>query len=283
MKKLFKFITAGLMIFGLAACGGGGDSTADSDGGSKSSDKDPLTEIKDAGVLKVGLSADFAPFEFHALIDDKDKVVGADIDMVNAIADELGVKVEIMDMDFDAVLTALQQGKVDIAASGISATPERQKTFDFSVNYYNPPQVLVINKKNADAITSIDDLKGKKVGAQKGSIQEDIVKDQLPDSNLVSVAKVPNLIVELNQGSIDGLVLEKTIAEAYISQNQDLQLSDAELKSSEDEAYSIAMPKDSGDLKKEIDKIVQKLVDEGKIDEFVQNNVKVANESAVEE
>lgn len=282
MKKLFKFLAAGLMVFGLAACGGGGN-TADS-GSSKDagSDKDYLSEIKDKGVLKVGLSADFSPFEFHALVDGKDKVVGADVDLVNAIADELGVKVEIMDMDFDAVLTALQQGKVDIAASGISATPERQKSFDFSINYYNPPQVLVINKKNADSFTSTDALSGKKVGAQKGSIQEDVVKDQFPDSNLVSVAKVPNLIVELNQGSIDGLVLEKTIAESYISQNKDLQLADFDLKSSEDEAYSIAMPKDSGKLKTEIDKIVQDLIDEGKIDEFVSKNVQLANDSEVE-
>lgn len=282
MKKLLKLAAAGLMIFGLAACGGGG-STSDSSSASKaSSDKDPLQSIKDAGVLKVGLSADYSPFEFHALIDGKDKIVGADVDLMNAIGKELGVKVEFMDMDFDAVLTALQQGKVDMAASGISATPERKESFDFSINYYNPPMVLVINKKNADTITSVDDTKGKKIGAQKGSIQEDIVKDKMPDANLVSVAKVPNLVVELKQGSIDGLVLEKTIADSYISQNSDLQLSEVEFEADKDEAFSVAMPKNSGDLKTEVDKIVQKLLDEGKIDEFVEKNVKVADESAVE-
>ncbi|MDH6363650.1 polar amino acid transport system substrate-binding protein [Enterococcus sp. PF1-24] len=275
MKKFLSLLATGLMVMTMAACGN--DAKAES---SKTTEQDSLTAIKEAGVLKVATSADFAPFEFHALVDGKDKIVGADVDLIAELAKDLGVEVEYMDMEFNAVLTALQQGKVDIAISGISATLERQESFDFSVNYYNPPQVVVINKKNADVYTDLASLKGKNVGAQKGSIQEDIVTAQLPDSTKVSVPKVPNLIVELNQGSIEALVLEKTIAESYIYQNPDLMLAEIELTSSEDEAYAIALPKDSGDLKTEIDKSIQKLIDNGQIEEFVDKNIQLANQQA---
>ena len=273
MKKILSGVAAVALLFMLGACGGSQKSEGDSQ--SKA-----LDAIKDAGVLKVGMSADFAPFEFHSMVDGKDKIVGADVDLANAIADDLGVDIEFMDMEFNAVLSSLEQGKVDIAISGISATPERKKSFDFSDNYYNPPQKVIVNKKNADKFTSIDSLKGKKVGAQKGSVQEDVVKQQLPDAQMVSVAKVPNLIIELNQGSIDALVVEETVGASYISQNPDLQFANIDLKSSKDEAYSIALPKDSGTLKTEIDKIIKKLNDSGKIEEFVQKNIELANKNA---
>lgn len=273
MKKILSGVAAVALLFMLGACGGSQKSEGDSQ--SKA-----LDAVKDAGVLKVGMSADFAPFEFHSMVDGKDKIVGADVDLANAIADDLGVDIEFMDMEFNAVLSSLEQGKVDIAISGISATPERKKSFDFSDNYYNPPQKVIVNKKNADKFTSIDSLKGKKVGAQKGSVQEDVVKQQLPDAQMVSVAKVPNLIIELNQGSIDALVVEETVGASYISQNPDLQFANIDLKSSKDEAYSIALPKDSGTLKTEIDKIIKKLNDSGKIEEFVQKNIELANKNA---
>ncbi|WP_122646865.1 transporter substrate-binding domain-containing protein [Enterococcus mediterraneensis] len=273
MKKILSGVAAVALLFMLGACGGSQKSEGDSQ--SKA-----LDAVKDAGVLKVGMSADFAPFEFHSMVDGKDKIVGADVDLANAIADDLGVDIEFMDMEFNAVLSSLEQGKVDIAISGISATPERKKSFDFSDNYYNPPQKVIVNKKNADKFTSVDSLKGKKVGAQKGSVQEDVVKQQLPDAQMVSVAKVPNLIIELNQGSIDALVVEETVGASYISQNPDLQFADIDLKSSKDEAYSIALPKDSGTLKTEIDKIIKKLNDSGKIEEFVQKNIELANKNA---
>ncbi|MGM0123859.1 polar amino acid transport system substrate-binding protein [Enterococcus sp. AZ194] len=277
MKKYFGIILSVVAICILTACGDGGKTS--SSGGANKEETNQLAAIKKAGVLKVGTSADFAPFEFHKMVDGKDEIVGADVDMVKKIAEELGVKVEFIDMEFSAVLTALQQGKIDIAISGISATEERQKTFDFSVNYYNPPQKVMINKKNADAYTSIDSLSKKKVGAQKGSIQESVVKEQIGDAQIVSVAKVPNLVIELNQGSIDALVVEETIGAAYIAQNADLMFADIDLVSNEDEAYAIALPKGSTELKTELDKILEGLIKDGTVEEYVQKNSKLANES----
>ena len=279
MKKLMSgFITVAALLT-LAACGNGGSSSTDS---SKKGDQNQLEAIKSAGVLNVATSADFAPFEFHALIDGKDQIVGADIDLVNEIAKELGVKVNVIDLEFNAVLTALSQGKADIAVSGISATDERKQTFDFTDNYFTPEQKIVIKKDNTDALSAIDDFSGKKVGAQKGSIQEAVVQNQLADSQLVSIAKVPNLINELKQGSIDGLVLESAVADSYVAQNDDLAVADIALEASPDDSYAIALPKGSTELKDELNRILKELNDKGTINEYVQKNTDLANENAAE-
>lgn len=281
MKKLFGALVVLTGILVLGACGNGGSSSTGSSSASGSADNQ-LEAIKAAGVLNVATSADFAPFEFHALIDGKDTIVGADIDMVNEIADRLGVEVNILDLDFNAVLTALQQGKADIAVSGISATDERKQTFDFTDNYFTPEQKLVVNKNNESAFDSIESLSGKKVGAQNGSIQEMIVQDQLADSQLVSIAKVPNLVNELKQGSIDGLVLESAVAESYVAQNDDLVITDVALEASEGDSYAIALPKGSTELQEELNSILKELIEDGTIDEYVQKNTDLANENAAQ-
>lgn len=269
MKKFLTSLAIVGVCFLLTACGG-------------KKEEDKLAAIKESGVLKVGTSAEFAPFEFHTMVDGKDKIVGADMDLAQALADKLGVKLKIEDMEFNAVLATLKEGKVDLGIAGISATPERQKSFDFSANYYNPPQKVVINKKNAANYNSIASLKGKKIGAQKGSIQEDIVKEQMQDPQIVSVAKVPNLILEVKQGSIDALVVEETVGAAYIAQNPELQFATIDLKSSEDEAYAIAMHKGSDTLKSEIDKIIKELIDSGEIEKYVNENTAIANKTTKE-
>lgn len=125
-------------------------------------------------------------------------------------------------------------------------------------------------------------MKDKNVGAQKGSIQEDIVKTQLKDSKLVSIEKVPNMVIEVNSGSLDAMVVEKTIAESYVEQNPDLMIANIDLKASDDEAFAIALPKSSDQFQTELNKIIKKLSDEGKIDEFVKQNHELAEKSAKE-
>ncbi|MEG1503310.1 transporter substrate-binding domain-containing protein [Enterococcus sp. 22-H-5-01] len=277
MKKITGLVITLAALFTLAACGGSSSST---DASSSAKTEDQLAAIKKSGVLKVATSADYAPFEFHTMVDGKDKIVGADIDLVNEIAKELGVKAEVSDMSFNTVLASLNQGKSDIAISAISATKERKEQFDFTDNYYNPPQVVIINKKNKDKFTSLDSLKDQQVGAQKGSIQEDIVKTQIKDAKLVSIEKVPNMVVEVNSGSLDAMVVEKTIAESYVQQNPDLMVADIDLEPSSDEAFAIALPKGSEELQTELNKIIKKLNDEGKIDEYVKTNHELAEKSA---
>lgn len=275
MKKFFGMLT---VLFALATLGACGSSNTTAQG----QEKDQLAAIKKSGVLKVATSADYAPFEFHTMVDGKDKIVGSDIDLAKAIAKELGVKAEVSDMNFNTVLASLKEGKADLAISAISATDERKQQFDFTDNYYNPPQVVIINKKNKEIYRNANDLKDKNVGAQKGSIQEELVKTQLKGAKLVTIDKVPNMIVEVNQGSLAATVVEKTIAESYIAQNPDLMIADISLEPAPDEAFAIALPKESSELQKELNQIIKKLNDEGKIEEFIQKNNELAEKTATE-
>lgn len=275
MKKFFGMLT---VLFALATLGACGSSNTTAQG----QEKDQLAAIKKTGVLKVATSADYAPFEFHTMVDGKDKIVGSDIDLAKAIAKELGVKAEVSDMNFNTVLASLKEGKADLAISAISATDERKQQFDFTDNYYNPPQVVIINKKNKEIYRNANDLKDKNVGAQKGSIQEGLVKTQLKGAKLVTIDKVPNMIVEVNQGSLAATVVEKTITESYIAQNPDLMIADISLEPAPDEAFAIALPKESSQLQKELNQIIKKLNDEGKIEEFIQQNNELAEKTAAE-
>lgn len=283
MKKVMKWTVMLTAVLVLGACGSGkatGSSDTKESAGAATDKSGKLAAIKEAGVIRVGTSADFPPFEFHTMVDGKDQIVGADVDMVNAIAKELGVEVKWSDTDFDTMLASLQAGNLDMGVSGISATEDRKANMLFTENYYVPKQNVVINKDNVDKYTEISDFNGKKVGAQKGSIQEGIVQAQFTDSQLVSIAKIPNLVMEVKSGSLDGLVLEDKIAASYVAQNDDLAIADVEVKSTDDESYSIALPKGSEDLQTELNTILKKLIDEGKIDEFVEKNDKLANEKA---
>ncbi|MGT4665852.1 transporter substrate-binding domain-containing protein [Enterococcus hirae] len=275
MKKFFGMLT---VLFALATLGACGSSNTTAQG----QEKDQLAAIKKSGVLKVATSADYAPFEFHTMVDGKDKIVGSDIDLAKAIAKELGVKAEVSDMNFNTVLASLKEGKADLAISAISGTDERKQQFDFTDNYYNPPQVVIINKKNKEIYRNANDLKDKNVGAQKGSIQEELVKTQLKGAKLVTIDKVPNMIVEVNQGSLAATVVEKTIAESYIAQNPDLMIADISLEPAPDEAFAIALPKESSQLQKELNQIIKKLNDEGKIEEFIQQNNELAEKTVTE-
>lgn len=236
-----------------------------------SSSKDTLEKVQDKGTLTVALNPHFAPFEFKTIQNGKDTIVGADVEIAKAIADELGVKVKFSEMSFDNVLANVQSGKADIAISGISATEERQKIFDFSDTYYESETVLVVKKDATGTYKQTGDFAKKSVAVQKGSIQENIAKANLSDANVVSLAQPGEAINELKFGQVEGVVLEKAIAQGYVDQNSDLAVSDITLKSDSKDAYAVAMPKGSDKLKAKVNKVIAKLKKEGKIDSYVQD------------
>ena len=256
-KKLLLGLAGIFALTSLAAC---------------SSSTNTLDKVKNKGTLTIALNPHFAPFESKPIQDGKDTIAGADIEIAKAIGDELGVKVKFSEMSFDNVLASVQSGKADIAISGISATKERQKIFDFSDTYYDSETVLLV-KKDATEKTykQISDFSKKSIAVQKGSIQENIAKANLLDANVVSLAQPGEAINELKSGQVEGVVLEKAIAKGYVDQNSDLTMSDIALKSDSNDAYAVAMPKGSDDLKAKVNKIIAKLKKEGKIDSYVQD------------
>ncbi|HEM3696199.1 TPA: transporter substrate-binding domain-containing protein [Streptococcus suis] len=256
-----KIVKTGLVIttsLSLVACA------------SNESTDNSLKNVQDKGTLVVALSPEYAPFEFRTLVDGKDTIVGADIELAKEIGKELGVEIEFSAMSFDNVLNSVQNGKVDLAISGISATEERAKVFDFSIPYYTSTNKLIINKANSSQFTSISSLESAKIGVQKGSIQEKIANDLLPNASKVSISSNGELVNELKAGKIDGIIFEEPIAKAYVAKNDDLLIVDTEIESNYTDAYAIALPKGSTALKEKVDAVIEKLVSEGKFDTFVQ-------------
>ncbi|TLS51103.1 transporter substrate-binding domain-containing protein [Paenibacillus antri] len=270
-----------LAVF-VSACGGG-NATGDGSQGAGGVEEPPvetpaeqpsgetanaLEAIKASGQLRVGTSADYPPYEFHAIVDGKDQIIGFDIEIIKEVAKDLGVELSLTDMGFDGLLTALQSGNLDMVISGMTPTPERAEAVDFSDVYYVAIQKVIVRAEDKATYTSVESLAGKKVGAQLGAIQEGIVTDQMPQSELRALSKLPDLVLDLKSGNVEALVVEEPVANAYIAANPELVLADIQLE--QDEAGSaIAMPKGSAALVEAVNATLKRLADEGKIDQFV--------------
>ena len=255
MKKFWFILTALVATCFLVACSG-------------SQGVSPKT-IKEKKKIVVATESEFAPFEFKSLVNGKDTLVGADIELAKAIGEKLGVKVEFSVMSFDNVLANVQSGKADIAIAGISVTDERKKVYDFSDSYYTSENVVIVKKDKVNDYTSTDSLAKQTVGTQKGSVQETVAKKQIPKASVVSLASNGEMINELKSGQLQAVVLEKALAEGYIAQNDDLTLANFNLKSDGTDAYAVATRKGSDDLLKEINAVIKETKDSGKFDQWL--------------
>lgn len=173
-----------------------------------------LTKIEKAGVVRVGVSPDYAPYEFHSTASGKDKIVGFDITMDKLLAKRLGVKLKLVQMDNDALLAALESGKVDLVVSGITPTPERDKMVDFTIPYFNDPNVVLVKKADKNKFKSLSSFKNAKIGAQITTIQEDQAKKYLKGATVTSLKKVTDEAAQLSQGKLDGIVVPTTTAKS---------------------------------------------------------------------
>ncbi|MBM7642415.1 transporter substrate-binding domain-containing protein [Streptococcus loxodontisalivarius] len=258
LKKMLLGALAALSIVTLVACS------------SSSSSTNELESIKKAGKLVVAVSPDYAPFEFKALVDGKDTVVGADIQLAQAIADKIGVELEVSTMSFNNVLSSVKSGKADLAISGLSVTEERKKAFTFSDSYYETENAILVRADQVSNYTSLDNFSGKKVAVLKGTIEETLSKDQLSDSNIVSLTTTGEAINELKSGTVDAVDLEKPVAEGYLSQNSDLALASVALTVSDGDAKAVAMPKTGSDeLADVVNEVIKDLKDNGTYKQYI--------------
>lgn len=259
IKKISSVIVALTMVVSLSAC------TKKTDASTASA----LDKIKKSKKLVLGTSADYAPYEFHKTVDGKDTIIGFDIAIAKEVAKDLGVELEIKDVKFDGLLAALQSGNVDMVMAGMTPTEERKKNVDFSKVYYTAVQEIIVRTEDKDKFNSIDDFKGKKIGVQKGSLQEEIAKDQMKDSELKSLGKVTDLVLELKNKKVDAIIVEKPVADAYVSKNPDMSLAKAKVKESEDGGSAVAIKKGSEDFVNAVNKTLDRLINEKSIEKFV--------------
>lgn len=236
-------------------------------------------KIKERGELRVGLSADYAPMEFEHTVNGKTEYAGVDIDLAKKIAKDNNLKLKIVNMSFDSLLGALKTGKIDIIISGMTSTPERKKQVDFSDSYMMTKNIMLVKKDKVNEYKDIKDFNNKKVGAQKGTEQEKISQTEIENASITSLSRLPDVILALKSGKVEGAVVEKPVAEAYLKQNPKLGISNVKFNEEEKDTV-IAVPKDSPKLLSQINKTIKEVKDKGLIDKYMTNAANAMNDDS---
>lgn len=262
LKKVLATAMSMALVLSLSACAKKSEAT-----GAKSDSTTPIVDkIKKSGKLVLGTSPDYPPYEF---INGKNEIVGFDIEIAKELAKDLGVKLEIKDMKFDGLLAALQSGNVDIVLAGMTPTDERKQNVDFSKIYYTSLQGIVVRTEDKDKYNSLDALAGKKIGVQKGSIQEGLAKDQIKNADIKALGKVTDIMLELKNKKVDAIVVEKPVAEAYVNKNPDLSIPAVTVTQSEENGSAVAVKKGSSDLIEALNKSLDRIIKDKLVDKFV--------------
>ncbi len=236
-------------------------------------------KIKERGELRVGLSADYAPMEFEHTVNGKTEYAGVDIDLAKKIAKDNNLKLKIVNMSFGSLLGALKTGKIDIIISGMTSTPERKKQVDFSDSYMMTKNIMLVKKDKVNEYKDIKDFNNKKVGAQKGTEQEKIAQTEIENASITSLSRLPDVILALKSGKVEGAVVEKPVAEAYLKQNPKLGISNVKFNEEEKDTV-IAVPKDSPKLLSQINKTIKEVKDKGLIDKYMTNAANAMNDDS---
>ena len=267
LKKLLGLTLAAMMSISLVGCSSSDD---------KEASGDKLQQIKDAGVLVVGTSADYEPYEFKK----GEEIVGFDDSMVQEIAKDIGVEVKYEDMDFDSLIAALQSDKVDIVLSGMTPNEERKEQVDFSEIYYTDSNVCIVAKGKEDLVKSADDLKDLKVGVQRGTTQADYVVNTLGIEDATQLTKIPDLMLELQNGKIDVIVTGKSVAMINVQKFKNVAIGDTTVGEEVAETSAAAFKKtdDNKSFIESVNSTIKKLQDGNKIDTMMLDATKLADE-----
>lgn len=272
-------MTAAALVLSLAACGSTASSAASSEAASSetassdaasseaaSSEAASETETAELSTVEPGklimsTNAAFPPYEMTT---DSGEFEGIDIETAQAIADKLGLELQIDDMDFDAALLAVQQGKADMVMAGVTVTDERQNVMDFTDSYATGIQSIIV-KEDSD-IASVDDLAGKKIGTQRGTTGYLYCSDDFGDENVVAYDNGLTAVQMLNNGQVDCVVIDNAPAKEFIAANPGLKLLDTAYV---EESYAIGVGKGNTELKDAINTALEELKADGTLQAIV--------------
>ena len=274
MKKALSLMTAAALVLSLAACGSTASSAASSEAvssdaaSSETASSEAAGETETAelstvepGKLIMSTNAAFPPYEMTT---DSGEFEGIDIETAQAIADKLGLELQIDDMDFDAALLAVQQGKSDMVMAGVTVTDERQNVMDFTDSYATGIQSIIV-KEDSD-IASVDDLAGKKIGTQRGTTGYLYCSDDFGDENVVAYDNGLTAVQMLNNGQVDCVVIDNAPAKEFIAANPGLKLLDTAYV---EESYAIGVGKGNTELKDAINTALEELKADGTLQAIV--------------
>ena len=281
MKKSLKMAILGMAAVSMFALTGCGDSGKTGDNNKNTGGEQQgklLKKIKERGKLIVGTSSGYPPYVFvDATAGDK-KVIGLDVELAQQVANKLGVKLEVQDMSFSALLSSVTADKVDIAVGGVAPTPEREKAMAFSKIYLPTEQKLLVRKEDAGKYKSFSDLKGTVLGAEKSTTQE-ATAQKVEGAKAVGLTNVPDAVLELKHGKLNGIVMEGVVAKQYLIFNDDLALAEFSFPDAK-KVSAIALQKGNDDLVKILNEVIDENTQNGNFEKWVDQYSKLAVEKA---
>ena len=204
--------------------------------------------------------AGFAPYEFYQ----DGEIVGVDIDIAKEIAKELDKKLVIKDVSFDFLINEVKSGKADFAAAGISITDERKKQVDFTDEYTTSNQVVIVRKDSK--IKSFSELPNKKIAVQLGTVADLYVSDNYPDATLVQHKKYLSAVEDVKANKVDCLIMDELPAKEIVKENTELKIMDGILFQ---DRYGMIVKKGNDKLRKQINRVLKKLIEDGTINQLV--------------
>lgn len=207
--------------------------------------------------------AGFAPYEYY----DSGQIVGVDIDIAKEIAKEMGKELVIKDVSFDSIINEVKTGKADFGASGISYSEERAEEVDFSINYSVSKQIVIV--KDNSSITNINDIGNKKIAVQLGSIADTYVTDNYKNADIIRQKKYLAAIEDLKSDKVDAVIMDELPAKEIINSNSGLKILDGSLTN---DSYGMIVKKGNSEMLSVINKVLDRLIQEGKIEQFVINH-----------
>ena len=249
MKKLVSVLLVAACSVSLVACGG---------------KKEEEKKAEEDKTLVMATNAEFPPYEYY----EGEEVVGIDVDIANAVAEELGMELKIEDMAFDSVIPAVSSGKADIALAGLTVTDERKENLNFTDTYAKATQVIIV--KEDSAIAGPDDLEGKKIGVQLGTTV-DLYASDIKDAEVEQYNKGFEAVQATMQGKIDAVIIDREPAKEFVAEAEGLKILDEAFT---EEEYAIGIAKDNDELLEKVNKALKTLKESGKLDEIVAEYIK---------
>ena len=218
---------------------------------------------KNTNELIMVTEAGFAPYEYY----DGGEIVGVDVDIAKEIAKYLGKTLVVKDIAFDSIINEVKTGKADFGAAGISYSDDRAKNVDFSINYSVSKQVVIVS--NNSNINNVNNISNKKIAVQLGSIADTFVTENFKNASIVRQKKYLAAIEDLKVGKVDCVVMDELPATEIVSTNNGIKILDGALTN---DSYGMIVKKGNKELLDAINTVLEKLKNEGKIDEYIINH-----------
>ena len=218
---------------------------------------------KNSNELIMVTEAGFAPYEYY----DGGEIVGVDVDIAKEIAKYLGKTLVVKDIAFDSIINEVKTGKADFGAAGISYSDDRAKNVDFSINYSVSKQVVIVS--NNSNINNVNNISNKKIAVQLGSIADTFVTENFKNASIVRQKKYLAAIEDLKAGKVDCVVMDELPAKEIVASNSGIKILDGSLTN---DSYGMVVKKGNKELLDAINTVLEKLKNEGKIDEYIINH-----------